>query len=366
MENFEKGGSEVVPTSLGNTLTDVADGVIVECVDNVNEVVGEERALVVRSCETAEMWEKVPMKAGHVSSDVECVEPRALGDSGGAKVGSGHFLNPDGGGPVFIQPIALRTRKRDLPLAVHKGGVCSSGGPVFLQDGSGVLGSKAQVDTLSVGPGCIEGSCLPSNNNNNLSLPLPSTDRCLRGKSKKAAKKPIPYPPGNKFFKYCEVAAGGAKSKKKKAARGVQQLIHCGSEDSDPIESPEMAIQDNQRQQVCDMEGIGLEVVLSSNIPRPENSRVAVVPVSGGCVGGIGRSGLGDILGTEPVLNYAVPIGEALVSKARGDAQHVIDIQEDVGMNFKGVGEEDVVRSMIYEERDRQKKVDLVNGNGYQ
>jgi hypothetical protein len=64
MENFEKGGSEVVPTSLGNTLTDVADGVIVECVDNVNEVVGEERALVVRSCETAEMWEKVPMRAG--------------------------------------------------------------------------------------------------------------------------------------------------------------------------------------------------------------------------------------------------------------------------------------------------------------
>jgi hypothetical protein len=25
-----------------------------------------------------------------------------LGDSGGAKVGSGQFLNPDGGGPVFI------------------------------------------------------------------------------------------------------------------------------------------------------------------------------------------------------------------------------------------------------------------------
>jgi hypothetical protein len=135
MENFEKGGSEVVPTSLGNTLTDVADGVIVECVDNVNEVVGEERALVVRSCETAEMWEKVPMRAGHVSSDVECVEPRALGDSGGAKVGSGHFLNPDGGGPVFIQPIALRTRKRDLPLAVHKGGCVVVVAPFFCRTG---------------------------------------------------------------------------------------------------------------------------------------------------------------------------------------------------------------------------------------
>jgi hypothetical protein len=68
----------------------------------------------------------------------------------------------------------------------------------------------------------------------------------------------------------------------------------------------------------------------------------------------------------EPVLNFVVPCGGALVDKDRGDAQHVIDIQDDLGMNFKGVGEEDVMRSMKYEARDRQMKMDLVNGQGYQ
>jgi hypothetical protein len=50
----------------------------------------------------------------------------------------------------------------------------------------------------------------------------------------------------------------------------------------------------------------------------------------------------------------------------RGDAHHIIDIQEDVGLNFKGVGEEDVERSMRFERRDRHLKNKWVQGEGYQ
>jgi hypothetical protein len=50
----------------------------------------------------------------------------------------------------------------------------------------------------------------------------------------------------------------------------------------------------------------------------------------------------------------------------RGDAHHIIDIQEDVGLNFKGVGEEHVERSMRFERRDRHLKNKWVQGEGYQ
>ncbi|MCI12631.1 hypothetical protein A2U01_0033736, partial [Trifolium medium] len=52
--------------------------------------------------------------------------------------------------------------------------------------------------------------------------------------------------------------------------------------------------------------------------------------------------------------------------KDRGEAYHVIDIPEDLGMNFKGEGEEDVVRSMKLEGRDKHKKLDWVQGHGNQ
>jgi hypothetical protein len=55
-----------------------------------------------------------------------------------------------------------------------------------------------------------------------------------------------------------------------------------------------------------------------------------------------------------------------VVDKATGDAQHIIDIQEDIGMNFKGNNDEDVKRSVMHEERDRELKMKWVQGEGYQ
>jgi hypothetical protein len=55
-----------------------------------------------------------------------------------------------------------------------------------------------------------------------------------------------------------------------------------------------------------------------------------------------------------------------LVDKDTGDAHHIIDIQEDIGMKFNGRGDEDVVRSVKHEVRDRQMKMNWEQGNGYQ
>jgi hypothetical protein len=52
-----------------------------------------------------------------------------------------------------------------------------------------------------------------------------------------------------------------------------------------------------------------------------------------------------------------------LVDKDTGED---VDIQEDIGMNFKGNGEEDVVRSVRLEVRDREKKLNWVQGHSYQ
>jgi hypothetical protein len=91
-----------------------------------------------------------------------------------------------------------------------------------------------------------------------------------------------------------------------------------------------------------------------------------VVPCSLSGHGRSGASGLGDLLAISTVPVRVLPVCGAVVDKERGDAYHLIDIQEDVGLNFKGVGDQDVERSMRYEKRDQQLKNDWVQGEGYQ
>jgi hypothetical protein len=55
-----------------------------------------------------------------------------------------------------------------------------------------------------------------------------------------------------------------------------------------------------------------------------------------------------------------------MVDRNRAEAHHIIDIQEDLGIKFKGVGEEDVDRIMNCEVRDRIEKEDWEQQQGYQ
>jgi hypothetical protein len=133
------------------------------------------------------------------------------------------------------------------------------------------------------------------------------------------------------------------------------------SEESDPIQSVSAEIPLGYCHKVSDFEGIELEVVLSNSTDAIESQGV-VEPSSQVSIRHAGESGLSGFLTTNPCQ----PSSVALVEKARGDAQHVIDIQEDIGMNFKGEGDDDVVRSMLCEDRDREKKMVWVQSEGNQ
>ncbi|WJX71021.1 hypothetical protein P8452_55061 [Trifolium repens] len=117
---------------------------------------------------------------------------------------------------------------------------------------------------------------------------------------------------------------------------------------------------------VCNMEGIGLEVVLSQDSNNFELSSCSVVPCSIACRGGVDASGLNELMGGESNQRPDDQSTGVVVSKDRGDACHIIDIQEDIGMNFKGEGDEDVIRCMNYEERDRVEKMAQVQNQGFQ
>ncbi|KAK2444919.1 polyadenylate-binding protein RBP45 [Trifolium repens] len=245
LENCVKGGPEIAPTSLGNTSVDETDRVNLVIADRERELVVGDRAIVVRSSETAKLWENVPVKGCHVSSDVEVLGPRDLKGSGSVEVDPGQGFNEIGDGPVFVQPKALRTKKGDIPLSGFKGGG-SSDGLAIMKNGPLVICSEVQIDSLSGGP-VTNVVCSLAHTDKNHPQSLPTTDRCIRGRTKKAVKKSLPYPPGNNFFKYCDVAAGGAKSRKKKPVRVEQANRQCGSEESDPIESPLAEFQGSQR-----------------------------------------------------------------------------------------------------------------------
>jgi hypothetical protein len=79
-----------------------------------------------------------------------------------------------------------------------------------------------------------------------------------------------------------------------------------------------------------------------------------------------GNSGLAGVLGVSLPLQSEAPFYGGLVDKAGGDAYHIIDIQEDVGMNFHGQGDEDVERGLRLEERDRSLKDGWAQSVGHQ
>jgi hypothetical protein len=200
------------------------------------------------------------------------------------------------------------------------------------------------------------------------SLPIeaihPPGDNHKGGKTKRAMRKTNPYLPYNKFYKLQErmCRKAGGTTKKKSSRMGMEIDRGGSSEESDPIQ---VSVQDD-RMNVCDMEGIGLEVVLSQEGVEVQNSSSSVVPCSLVTRGGVGDSGLAELMGNPIPISSNQRKSLELVDKDTGDAHHIIDIQEDIGMKFNGRGDEDVVRSVKHEVRDRQMKMNWEQGNGYQ
>ncbi|MCH85195.1 DUF4283 domain protein [Trifolium medium] len=115
-----------------------------------------------------------------------------------------------------------------------------------------------------------------------------------------------------------------------------------------------------------DKGGVSSEVLVSGGI-----GLVVTLPAEGGKegtiyspgrrgvegAGRVGVSGVAVIVGEEPSNSIGSPLtGEGSVDKDRCDAHHIIDIQDDLGMNFNGDKEVVVNRILMFEERDRREK----------
>jgi hypothetical protein len=114
------------------------------------------------------------------------------------------------------------------------------------------------------------------------------------------------------------------------------------------------------------MEGIGLEVVLHSSEQEVNSVCNELIPSTGTGGGGNGSSGVAGLMAEVIPGTGEDTVADWMVEKERGDAYHIIDIQEGLGINFMGVGGEEVERCMKLEQKDRDLKNNWVQSNGYQ
>ncbi|WJX93864.1 hypothetical protein P8452_75346 [Trifolium repens] len=271
----------------------------------------------------------------------------------------------NGVGLQLSRPKFLRTKWGDLPLAAHEGG---EGSNSLIVEAVGLLeaGSGGPVPVANVEP--IQ--CDVSNLNS--VLPLPSTVRNKGGRTKKTMKKSCPYHPylpGSKHQRFYELSKGGTTAKKRGGLRGLSSNSRTSSNESDPIANSRDEGQGNSEQHVHDDEGIQLEVVLPSPDLVEVSSEEGLLPLPVPTAqrgGGNGSSGLAVLIREQMVINNGDTVSDWMVEKDRGDAHHIIDIQEDLGLTFRDAVEENVERCMKMEQRDRLLKNDWEHSNGYQ
>jgi hypothetical protein len=149
-------------------------------------------------------------------------------------------------------------------------------------------------------------------------------------------------------------------SKRKSSKKVVEMGCVDAAEESDPIQNSIEPIRVNY----SDLEGIGLEVILTHDIEKSSSSLNSEVPCTLATRGVFSDSGLADFMGDAISLTDLPLNPGALVDKDTGDADHIIDIQEDIGMMFKG-GKEDVVRCVRMEGRDRELKSNWEQRQGF-
>ncbi|MCI30695.1 hypothetical protein A2U01_0051906, partial [Trifolium medium] len=63
------------------------------------------------------------------------------------------------------------------------------------------------------------------------------------------------------------------------------------------------------------------------------------------------------------VRNNSPSSGERIMDRETNEAHHIIDIQEELGISFNGVGGEEVQWVMEMEDRDRREKLAWEHNN---
>jgi hypothetical protein len=261
-------------------------------------------------------------------------------------------VGPSGKGPLF-----LRTKSGDIPVF----GLDLECGPGPVEEGKDMGDVEGQV-RMTVEMGGSVSQPDPVVNCNCQVAPL-CIDKSVRCKKVKASNKPAGPIPGQKFSIVQHIInhKGGTKRKKKGVKKRRTMNSRQAFTDSDPIQSSRGGFEvevvgiDSGRRSFADGEGLELEVVLPfEHPPAPE----PVAEVGGAVTGGIGGSGVNQLMGTSSHIRFDSPVSVGgSADRILEQAHHIIDIQEDLGMNFHGVEGEDVNRLVEFERRDRAAKV---------
>ncbi|CAJ2647023.1 unnamed protein product [Trifolium pratense] len=222
-------------------------------------------------------------------------------------VGSGLVVGKGTDGVGCSRPISLRTREGDFPIVgpfneqrCHPKDIGGVGSEVLVVGCNNTLGPVVMATTsLLVG----------SYNINN-------------GKRKK------------------EKAMLKKNAKKRGGVRGAASM----SVESDPIQNSVGRIvvdensSSNQRQHRGISSGeVGLNVFVPAEVGK-EGTTCSMGRRGVAGVGGVGGSGVALIAGEGPSNSIGSPLPSGgSVDKDRSDAHHIIDIQDDLGVNFRGV-----------------------------
>jgi hypothetical protein len=187
-------------------------------------------------------------------------------------------------------------------------------------------------------------------------------------KSKNSKKHPIFYHYGSRFLNFQRyIQRKGALMRKKKAARReLKNAKAIVTVDSDPIQCSNRSAEGGRMDE--NVEGISLEVVLPfRQVTNYDNCLVVTnqLVVDGGFDGEAGRGN--DLRGRNIIIsNNSSSTEKGEEDRRRCEAYHVIDILEEVGMNFKGDVDDNVNRIMDYEARDKCELVAWEQGQDHQ
>jgi hypothetical protein len=295
-------------------------------------------------------WDIVPVHS-FVSRD--------LGDKVQFSVGSREGDGLGANGPGSSRPSYLRTHGGDLLLDPCRGGVDSSSAFMGRSNNSFVSPTDSiETHSASFSSKEVRATVPLDDGISNMS------DR--GGKIKNNKKYPKFHHYGSRFLNFQRyIQRQGERMKKKKLAkreqRNAKALVPV---ESDPIQGS--CRREEGRTTEVNTAGISLEVVLPFGGAINESTistSTSLLAFDGGGEGGEVRDQYALVVSNRAIVTSTDRGGE---DRRRSQAHHVIDILEDVGMNFKGDGEANVKKLMEFEVRDRNELVAWEQGQTHQ
>ncbi|GAU24086.1 hypothetical protein TSUD_388790 [Trifolium subterraneum] len=247
---------------------------------------------------------------------------------------------------VGSRSLVLRTRERDISLVGPSTDVWAGsnrkGGVACICP---VIGNSHSVGLIVPGPevtnDVIANSDFAHREVQVVSSAVPSnSERCRKVKSKKIINAFRPCCHYLNFQK-CTQRKKAAMKKKKVTRQGGRKRFSSSSAESDPIVNPDearvlVAANSVEVHNVTNPDGIALEVVLpglgGGDVDSPQ--REGFIAATGTTNG----SGVAALVGIGSTSRTHSPISEGrLVDRDTSEAHHIIDIQEELGITFKGV-----------------------------